>query len=237
MVKEFTEKGNSMLRGIEAVIFDLDGTLVDSMWVWKAIDEEDFRRHGYSAPEDLQASISGMSFTETAEYIKRTYPFFTETVEELKENWNRMAEDAYEQRVMLKTGVYDFLLGIRAQGLRTGVASSNYIDLVEKVLYARGVRAMFDSVHTACEVAHGKPQPDIYLLVADELNVRPEHCLVFEDIPEGILAGKRAGMRTCAVADPASDKVWREKCAMADFAILDYKELYQTTVDMELAKA
>lgn len=220
-----TKKGIELLEGIEAVLFDLDGTLVDSMWVWGAVDREDFRRHGHSVPEGLQAAISGMSFTETAEYIKRTYPFFTETVEELKENWNQMAEEAYRTQVMLKPGAYEFLTYIRQQGIRTGVASSNFIGLVETVLKARGVREMFSSVHTSCEVAHGKPEPDIYLLVADELGVKPEHCLVFEDILEGIQAGKRAGMRTCAVADAASSHIWKEKCELADYAILDYTEL------------
>lgn len=220
-----TKKGNEILKGIEAVIFDLDGTLVDSMWVWGAIDEEDFKRHGHPVPEGLQASISGMSFTETAEYIKRTYPFFTETVEELKSNWSRMAEEAYKTRVMLKPGAYKFLEYIKQQGIRTGVASSNFIGLVETVLDARGVREMFDSVHTSCEVAHGKPEPDIYLLVADELGVKPEHCLVFEDILEGIQAGRRAGMRTCAIADTASAAIWEEKCKLADYGILDYTEL------------
>jgi HAD superfamily hydrolase (TIGR01509 family) len=220
-----TEKGIQLLNGIEAVIFDLDGTLVDSMWVWGAIDEEDFRRHGYQVPEGLQAAIAGMSFTETARYIKKTYPFFTETEEEMKENWNRMAQDAYKTKVMLKPGAYEFLTLLKQRGIRTGVASSNFIGLVEATLEARGVRHMLDSVHTSCEVSQGKPAPDIYLLVAKELGVEPQNCLVFEDIVEGIQAGIRAGMRTCAVADAASAYAWEEKCTLADAFITDYRDL------------
>lgn len=214
-----------MFDNIKAAIFDLDGTLVDSMWVWKDIDEQDFRMHGLTVPEGFQASISGMSFTETAQYIKKTYPFFTETVEEMKEKWNRMAQESYRTRVMLKPGAYDFLVYLKEKGIKTGVASSNYIGLVETVLEARGVRHMFDSIHTSCEVPHGKPEPDIYLLVAKDLGIEPENCLVFEDILEGIEAGKRAGMRTCAIADSASADTWERKCMEADYAIRDYTEL------------
>ncbi len=84
---------------------------------------------------------------------------------------------------------------LRQQGIRTGIASSNGIELVETVLKAQGIREYLESVHTCCEVPKGKPAPDIYLRVAETLGVKPEECLVFEDVPMGILAGKNAGMR------------------------------------------
>lgn len=218
--------GIELLSGMEAVIFDLDGTLVDSMWVWGAIDEADFKRHGHEVPETLQRDISGMSFTETAVYIKKTYPYFTEPVEELKAIWSQMAFKAYQEDVPLKPGAYEFLRYLHEKGIKTGVASSNHIDLVEAALTARGVRDYMNSVHTSCEVPHGKPEPDIYLLVAEDLQIPPSRCLIFEDIPEGILAGIHAGMRTCAVADEASEALWQEKCRLAGYGIQDYTELF-----------
>lgn len=213
-----------MLQDIQAVIFDLDGTLVDSMWVWTAVDEEYFRWHGMEVPEGMQERISGMSFSETADYIKHTYQI-PDTIEEMKAAWNRLAEEKYKEEVPLKPGVLDFLKHLRKRGIKTGVATSNSKHLVELSLEARGIRSMMDSVHTACEVEHGKPAPDIYLLVAEDLEVQPEHCLVFEDIVEGIQAGKNAGMRTCAVADAASADTWTEKQQLANYAIEDYCEL------------
>lgn len=219
-------KGNNthMLDHIQAVIFDLDGTLVDSMWIWEAIDREYFQRHGLEVPEGLQQQISGMSFSETADYIKEQF-LISDTVEEMKNIWNEMAEEKYEAEVLLKPGAYDFLRKLKELGIKTGVATSNSKHLVELTLRARGIRPLMDSVHTACEVAHGKPAPDIYLLVAEDLGVSPEHCLVFEDIVEGIQAGKRAGMQTCAVADAATEEIWADKQSEADYAILDYTEL------------
>lgn len=215
---------NHILEGIQAVIFDLDGTLVDSMWVWEAVDREYFKLHGLEVPSGLQQQISGMSFSETADYIKTQF-LISDTVEEMKQIWNELAEKEYETEVTLKPGAYDFLKKLKQMGIKTGVATSNSRHLAELTLQARGVRSYMDSVHTACEVAHGKPEPDIYLLVAKELGVEPETCLVFEDIVEGIQAGKRAGMRTCAVADAASRTIWEEKQQEADYAIQDYREL------------
>ena len=85
--------------------------------------------------------------------------------------------------------------------------------------------SMFDSVHTSCEVETGKPSPDIYLLVAEDLGVDPSRCLVFEDVPNGILAGKNAGMRTCAVYDQYSRDQEDKKKEMADYYIDSYMEL------------
>lgn len=215
---------NPILDGIQAVIFDLDGTLVDSMWVWEAVDRDYFKLHGMEVPPGLQQQISGMSFSETADYIKTQF-LLSDTVEEMKRLWNEMAENKYEAEVPLKPGAYEFLIKLKQMGIKTGVATSNSRHLVELTLQARGICPYMDSVHTACEVAHGKPEPDIYLLVAEDLGVAPETCLVFEDIVEGIQAGKRAGMRTCAVADEASRGIWMEKQQEADYAIQDYREL------------
>lgn len=83
----------------------------------------------------------------------------------------------------------------------------------------------FQVVATSCEVAAGKPAPDIYLKVAEELSVSPSHCLVFEDVPAGILAGKRAGMTVCAVDDEFSREMEEEKRQLADYYISDYYQI------------
>lgn len=215
-----------MFREIEAVIFDLDGTLVDSMWVWDAIDEEYFRNHGMVVPTGLQERISGMSFSETAEYIKTKYGI-ADSIETMKDTWNRMAEEKYAKEVSLKPGAMEFLCLLKQKGYRTGVATSNSRHLVEIALEGQKIRGLIDSVHTACEVAHGKPNPDIYLLVAEDLGVKPEHCLIFEDIVEGIQAGKNAGMHTCAIDDAASGHIWQEKVWEAEYAVRDYYPVIQ----------
>lgn len=90
---------------------------------------------------------------------------------------------------------------------------------------ARGIENQIDYVVTACEVNAGKPAPDIYLHAADVLQAAPKECVVFEDIPAGILAGKRAGMTVCAVEDEYSDYCIDEKKKLSDFCIRDFTEL------------
>lgn len=213
-----------MLENKQAVIFDLDGTLVNSMWVWNAIDLEFLGKYGYFPDEEMQHSIEGMSFTETAVFFKEYYGL-QETVEEIGETWNEMAEEKYRTQVELKPGIRPFLALLKDRGIRVGIASSNSRRLIEEVLRARGIREYFSVIRTGCEVGKGKPEPDIYLSVAQELSVEPEKCLVFEDVPMGILAGKRAGMEVCAVEDDFSASQREKKRQMADYYIETYQEL------------
>ena len=96
----------------KAVIFDLDGTLVDSMWMWKAIDIEYLGRYGIALPENLQEQIEGMSFSETAEFFKERFRI-PDPIQQIKNDWNAMAWEKYSHEVPLKEGVYEFLTHCR----------------------------------------------------------------------------------------------------------------------------
>ncbi|MCH5273382.1 MAG: HAD family phosphatase [Lachnospiraceae bacterium] len=213
-----------MLKDKKAVIFDLDGTVVDSMWMWEAIDIEYLGRFGIALPPDLQKKISGMSFSETAVYFKREFSI-PDSLEKIKADWNRMAMDKYRDEVTLKPGVFDFLIKLKERGIKTGIATSNSRELAMAVLESRGLLPYFDEIHMSCEVEHGKPAPDIYLFVAECLKTAPEDCLVFEDITEGILAAKAAGMAVCGVEDTFSENYREEKKELADYYIESYDEI------------
>ena len=213
-----------MLEGIKAVIFDLDGTVVDSMWMWEAIDIEYLARFGIALPPDLQKKISGMSFSETSVYFKETF-HIPDSLDKIKADWNDMAMYKYCHEVPLKPGVLSFLRELKKRGIKTGIATSNSRELAMAVLETLELLPYFDEVHMSCEVKTGKPAPDIYLLVAEYLKEKPEHCLVFEDITEGILAGKAAGMKVCGVEDAFSAKYREEKKELSDYYISDYEEI------------
>lgn len=208
----------------KAVIFDMDGSLVDSMWIWKAIDIEYLGRFGIKLPEDLQDSIGGKSFTETAVYFKERFQL-PDSIEQIKEAWNRMAWDKYEREVPLKKGVEGFLLRCKEQGILLGIATSNSRQLVDNIVKVHHLDDYFTCVMTGCEVEKGKPAPDIYLAVANRLGVKPQECLVFEDIVQGIQAGHAAGMKVCAVDDAFSKAQEEEKRRLADYYIEDYTQL------------
>ena len=192
--------------------------------MWEAIDIEYLARFGIPLPPDLQKKISRMSFSETAVYFKETFGI-PDSLEQIKNDWNEMAMDKYCNEVPLKPGVLDFLKKLKENGIKTGIATSNSKELAMAVLEVLGLMPYFDEVHMSCEAKTGKPAPDIYLLVAEYLGVLPEHCLVFEDISEGILAGVRAGMKTCAVEDDFSLAMTEEKKELADYYIAHYDEV------------
>ena len=206
------------------MLFDLDGTLVDSMWMWKQIDIEFLGQYGYECPDNLQKEIEGMSFSETAVYFKEQFEIPL-TLDEIKACWTQMSIDKYRYEVPLKTGALEFLQYCKDHGIRTGIATSNGRDMVDAVIESLNIGEYLQVITTACEVQRGKPEPDIYLEVAKRLGVDPSECLVFEDIPAVIIDGKRAGMTFIAVEDDFSKWMKEEKISLSDGFINDYFEL------------
>lgn len=213
-----------MIKDIDAVIFDLDGTLVDSMWLWKSIDFEYLSKYNIELPMMLQSEIEGMSFSETAIFFKEKFNL-PDSLEQIKSDWNKMAWDKYLYEVPLKDGVLDFLIYLKNNGIPAGIGTSNSRDLTELIINKHNIGEYFTSVRTSCEVTKGKPSPDIYLLVADDLNVSPERCLVFEDLLQGIMAGKNANMKVCAVYDEFSEKDTIMKQKLADYYVRSIAEV------------
>lgn len=214
------------LDHIEAVIFDVDGTIVNSMWVWKQIDKEYLGRFGISMPDVLQEEIEGASFSEVALYFKKRFGI-TDSVEQIMADWNEMAWEKYEKEVPLKPGVREFMRLCKEKGIKMGIATSNSRELIETLERVQGLTEYISCIKTGSEVPKGKPAPDIYLAVAKDLGVDPAKCLVFEDLPAGILAGKNAGMKTCAVQDDYSLHLDMEKRRLADDYIEEFWQIVE----------
>lgn len=213
-----------IFQGVKAVLFDLDGTLIDSMWLWEDIDREYLGRFHIELPEELQNVIQGMSFSETAAYFKARF-LLPHSLEQIKAEWNEMAWEKYSNEVPLKEGVIELLRSLKEKGIFMGIATSNSKELVSLVIERLGVSEYFHSIRTSCEVAKGKPSPDIYLLTAADLGALPTQCLVFEDIVQGIQAGKNAGMRVCSVYDKKSESDTALKIELSDYYIQSFREL------------
>ena len=212
------------MKEIKAVVFDVDGTLVDSMWIWKKVDIEFLEKRGISLPEDMQVDIEGLSYTETAMYFKDRFSL-PESVEDIKEEWRVMAEELYRTCIPLKSGVMEFLTYAKESGKKIGIATSNSREIVDCMLMRHGIGEFFTSIRTSCEVPRSKPFPDVYLKVAEDLGVLPKECLVFEDTVAGASSALSAGMKVYVIADEGSLAFKEKLQKMTEGYIHDFKEM------------
>lgn len=219
-----------MLKEIQGVVFDLDGTLIDSMGLWGQVDVDYLARYGLEVPEGLQEDIEGLSVIQTAQYFQETFGI-EDSIEQMIADWNDMAFLKYRQEVSLKEGVLEFLDYLQSQNIVCGIATSNTSELAETALLTHGILDAFEVVITGEDIENGKPGPDIYLEAAARLGVLPENCLVFEDIPAGIIAGRAAGMKVCAVEDDYSIKDTYMKRKLADYYIRSYADVLDGTYE------
>ncbi|NLC67805.1 MAG: HAD family phosphatase [Clostridiaceae bacterium] len=209
---------------IKGVIFDLDGTLVDSMGVWDKVDEEFLGMKGIEVPCGLGDEIKNMTFREAAIYFKERFGI-KDDVEDIMQEWNDMGYYEYAHNVQLKPGVREFLHFLKGKGIKIGIATTNYIKLVEAVLKNNGVLEFFNAISTANEVEKGKEHPDIYLLTARKLGLEPEECVVFEDILPAVRGAKAAGMKVIGVYDKYSRHEAEEIKKMADGYISGFETI------------
>jgi beta-phosphoglucomutase-like phosphatase (HAD superfamily) len=205
-----------MLKNKKSVIFDLDGTLIDSLWVWRQIDELYLEKKGIICEDNLQEALNGKSFTEAAKFFKETFSM-DESIEEISNDWIEMCLDVYVDEVILKEGALRFVQKVHSMGKSLGVGTSNNKKIAQQYLQSKNMTRYFSTIRTSCEVGKGKPNPDVFLKVAEDLNVRPDECLVFEDTLEGVMAAKNAGMQVAAVYDSAHVKFEDDIKSLADY--------------------
>ena len=213
-----------MFKDIKAAIFDLDGTLIDSMWIWEKIDTDYLINKGYTKPENLKDEIGHLSFEQTAIYFKNKFNI-SDTVEEIMKEWHSMAVAHYTKDVKLKPGAKDFLIKLKTMNIKIGLATSNSQELLKAALEANGIYELFDSITTTDEVARGKNFPDVYLLSSEKLGVKPHECVVFEDILPAVQGAKAAGMKVIAVYDESSEQDKDKVISLANSYIESYLDI------------
>ena len=211
---------------IKGAIFDLDGTLLDSMWVWEQVDMDFLGSRGFDVPEDYQKAIAAMGFRETAEYTIKRFGL-NEQAEDVIQEWNDMAQRMYHERVTIKPYVRETLEAFREKGIGLGVATASYASLFEKCLRRNGIYEYFHAFTETKEVRRGKGFPDIYIRAAEkQIGCAPQECVVFEDIHPAILAARAGGFFTVAVYDGKSEHAWEDMKRDAHLAIRGFADLF-----------
>lgn len=189
-----------MLNNIKGVIFDLDGTLVDSMGVWAKIDVDYLNNLGHEVPNNLKEEITHLGFKEVAKYFKKRFNI-ADSEEEIMKTWHDMAYIEYKENIKLKPGAREFLKQLKESNIKIGLATSNSYPLLEVSLKSNDIFDLFDSITITGEVSRGKNFPDVYLLAAERLGLDPKDCAVFEDILPAVKGALSAGMKVFAVED------------------------------------
>jgi HAD superfamily hydrolase (TIGR01509 family) len=186
---------------IEAVVFDLDGVLIQSEEVWDEVRAQFTRERGGRYDEEIQRAMMGMSSTEWSRYLHDTAGIPDEP-EEINAEVVRRMLGAYETELPLIDGAQAAVRRL-ADEFRLAVASSSNRPLINAVLQAAELAPYFEATVSSEEVAHGKPAPDVYLEAARRLGVEPTRCAAVEDSHGGIRSAKAAGMRVIAIPNPS----------------------------------
>ena len=195
---EFFEQKN-----IKGAIFDLDGTLVDSMGVWHRIDDEFLGRRGLPADESYKQAVKTMKYETAAHYTIERYGL-SETSEEVMAEWDSMALHEYRYNIKCKPGAAEFLNELKKRGIKIALATVSHRALLEAVLKGNHIFELFDVLTDVSQVSRGKEEPDLYWFAAKQMELEPEECIVFEDVLLGIDSAKRGGFYTCGVKDHSS---------------------------------
>ena len=213
------------MEEFEGFIFDLDGTVANSLYVWKEVDRKFFERRNMKVPKGYEEKINAMSFEQAAVYTKKEF-LLKENIDEIKREWFSDAIYEYANNVMFKEKAKEYIEHIKKQNFKTALCTASPKELYEPFLKNRNAESLFDVIVSGQEVDKNKSFPDIYLITAKRLNIPPSKCVVFEDISSAVLGAKKANMYTVGVFDEANKFDLEKLKKEADKFIFNFTEIY-----------
>ena len=206
---------------IKGAIFDLDGTLLDSMFIWDTIGEVYLRSLDIEPRENLAEAFKTFTLEQAAEYYREHYGVAL-SVNEIVDGVNEMVAKLYRTKVTLKDGVRDFLEALKSQGVKMCVATVTDRPIVEDVLNRLGIRDFFTEIFTCAEVGYNKETPHIYRAALEALGTKKDETVVFEDALHALMTAKNDGFPVAAVYDKHELRQTEMK-ANGDYYITDYE--------------
>jgi len=209
---------------IKGAIFDIDGTILDSMYVWEQAGELFLLDLGIVAEPDLSKKLSNMSMLQGAEFLKERYSLKL-NVRDIINGINRTIKDFYYYNVQLKKGVERLLKAMQESGIKIVAATASDRRVIEKALGRLKIIDYFDRLFTCNEIGAGKDEPDIFLAAAGFMDTLPNETLVFEDALYAIKTAKAAGFKVIGVFDASSFENTDEIKQISDIYIEGLDEL------------
>ena len=214
---------------LQSAIFDMDGTLLDSMHIWDNLGSNMLRRMGYEPEPDMQEKVMVMTLRESAEYCKTTYNM-PQTVEEIMDLTLAEVEEFYTTEVQARPGVKKVLSLLKMDGVWMYVATNTERRLAEAALKHAGIRDYFRGIMTCGEVGIGKKDSaEIYERCLTRLQSNKKDTVVFEDAVHAIRTAKKAGFRVCGIYDPSAEADQEEIKELSDYYIRSFEELFEVT--------
>ena len=211
-------------KELKAVIFDLDGTLIDSTSVWKKIDQKFFNSRGMEVPANYAEEIAHIGLKEAAILTKEKY-HIEGSIDDILNEWHEMSKQQYLEEISLKDHVYEYLKKLKDNGIKLAVATANKKELYEPCLKRLGIFEFFDFIADVDTVQAGKNSVKLYNYVAEMLNEKCEEIAVFEDIYIGLKTAFENNYISVAVYDKNSQKDDELKKKYSHLYINDFKEL------------
>ena len=209
---------------MKAAIFDLDGTLLDSMDMWQNMTSDFLINQNIAVPENLDSLINQMTYKESAELISEKFlPYMTP--DEIMACWDEYVIDMYKTKVQLKPYVKEYLEHLRKKDVKMCIATLSERTNIENALKRLGVMDLFDFILTVTEVGKSKKHPDIFIECAKRCGADETNVVVFEDSLTPIKTAKSAGFKVYAIYDKAADKYKDEIKSLCDKYIYSFDEL------------
>lgn len=204
------------MDNIKAAIFDVDGTLLESMHIWRNLGDIYLETKGLKSHENLTEAFRSMSMVQSAEHLKKNYRI-TDSVEKIIADMSRLIENFYFNEAEIKPGVTRLLEALRIKGVKMCVATASNRYIIEAGLQRCGILQYFDEIFTCNEVGCGKDKPDIFYRALNFLGTEKSDTYVFEDALYAIKTAKSEGFPIIAVYDKFSENHQDEIKNLADF--------------------
>lgn len=217
-------KGQAGRRRIRAALFDVDGTLTDSMYIWENAGEALLRRHSIAPPPGLKNELDALTLRQTAEYFNDRF-LLHHTAEETMDEICKMVEEEYFYKVPEKPHVQEALRWLEAQGVVMGIVTASERYHVEAACRRLGIWRYFKKLFTCTEMGLTKHTPEIFERAAGELGAGPGETVVFEDAYHAVKTAAEAGFWTVAVDDTYNKKYTAELRETADWFLTDYRQV------------